>query len=106
MNAKEGSGVFRNQRPVFIYEVRPSLLDRLPGRAFYFAASLGCAFSGDWSALVVTAERENMDHRVEAAAERLAVYARRRSLRYLNRSPQSSKRCYFVRMSLRLRLSH
>ena len=59
------------QRPVFIYEVRSSLIDKLLGRAFYFAASLGCAFSDDRSALVVTAEPEEMDHRVEAAAERL-----------------------------------
>lgn len=59
------------ERPVFIYEVRLSLIDKLLGRAFYFAASLGCAFSDDRSALVVTAEPAEMDHRVEAAAERL-----------------------------------
>ena len=59
------------ERPVFIYEVRSSLIDKLLGRAFYFAASLGCAFSDDRSALVVTAEPAEMDHRVEAAAERL-----------------------------------
>ena len=59
------------ERPVFIYEVRSSLIDKLLGRAVYFAASLGCAFSDDRSALVVAAEPEGMDHRVEAAAERL-----------------------------------
>jgi uncharacterized protein YrrD len=58
--------------PTFIYEVRSSLFDKLLGRAFYFAASLGCAFAADRSALVVTAEPTEMDHRVEAAAERLS----------------------------------
>lgn len=60
-----------NERPVFIYEVRSSLLDKLLGRAFYFAASLGCALSDDRSALVVSAEPQRMDHRLEAAAERM-----------------------------------
>lgn len=59
------------ERPVFIYEVRSSLIDKLLGRAFYFAASLSCAFADDRSALIVTAEPAEMDHRVEAAAERL-----------------------------------
>jgi len=60
-----------DKRPVFIYEVRSSLFDKLLGRAFYFAASLGCAFSEDGTALVVTGGPENMYHRLEAAAERL-----------------------------------
>lgn len=60
-----------DKKPVFIYEVRSSLLDKLLGRAFYFAASLGCAFSDDGTALVVTSGPENMYHRLEAAAERL-----------------------------------
>ena len=60
-----------NKRPSFIYEVRSSLIDKLLGRAFYFAAALGCAFADDRSALVVTGDPEQMDHRVEAAAERL-----------------------------------
>lgn len=60
-----------DKRPVFIYEVRSSLFDKLLGRAFYFAASLGCAFSDDGTALVVTGGPENMYHRLEAAAERL-----------------------------------
>jgi len=59
------------RRPIFIYEVRSSLIDKLLGRAFYFAASLGCALSDDRSALVVTAEPTEMDRRVEGAAERL-----------------------------------
>ena len=40
-----------DKRPVLIYEVRSSLFDKLLGRAFYFAASLGCAFSDDGTAL-------------------------------------------------------
>jgi uncharacterized protein YrrD len=60
-----------HESPIFIYEVRSSLVDKLLGRAFYFAASLGCAFSDDRSALVVTGNPEQMDHRVQDAAERL-----------------------------------
>jgi hypothetical protein len=60
-----------DKRPVFIYEVRSSLFDKLLERAFYFAASLGCAFSDDGTALVVTGGPESMYHRLEAAAERL-----------------------------------
>src|SRR5215813_120192 len=59
------------RRPVFIYEVRSSLIDKLLGRAFYFAASLGWAFSDDGTALVVSGDPDQMDHSVEAAAERL-----------------------------------
>ena len=60
-----------DKRPAFIYEVRSSLLDLLLGRAFYFAASLGCAFSDDRSTIVVSGDPNEMYHRVEAAAERL-----------------------------------
>ncbi|HKP36552.1 MAG TPA: PRC-barrel domain-containing protein [Pyrinomonadaceae bacterium] len=60
-----------DKRPVFIYEVRSSLFDKLLGRAFYFAASLGCAFSDDRTALVVTGGPEDMHHKLEIAAERL-----------------------------------
>jgi hypothetical protein len=60
-----------DKRPAFIYEVRSSLFDKLLGRAFYFAASLGCAFSDDGTALVVTGGPENMHHRLKTAAERL-----------------------------------
>ena len=61
------------RRPFFIYEARSSLFDKLLGRAFYFAASLGCAFSADRTALIISAGPEQMDHRVEAVAERLLV---------------------------------
>ena len=60
-----------DRKPVFIYEVRSSLFDKLLGRAFYFAASLGCAFSDDRTALVVTGGPEDMHHKLETAAERL-----------------------------------
>lgn len=60
-----------DKRPAFIYEVRSSLFDKLLGRAFYFAASLGCAFSDDRTALVITGGPEDMHHRLETAAERL-----------------------------------
>lgn len=60
-----------DRKPLFIYEVRSSLFDKLLGRAFYFAASLGCAFSDDRTALVVTGGPEDMHHKLETAAERL-----------------------------------
>lgn len=60
-----------DKTPAFIYEVRSSLFDKLLGRAFYFAASLGCAFSADQTALVVTGGPEDMHHKLETAAERL-----------------------------------
>ena len=60
-----------DKTPAFIYEVRSSLFDKLLGRAFYFAASLGCAFSDDGTALVVTGGPEDMHHKLETAAERL-----------------------------------
>lgn len=60
-----------DKSPTFIYEVRSSLFDKLLGRAVYFAASLGCAFSDDRTALVVTGGPEDMHHRLETATERL-----------------------------------
>ena len=60
-----------DQRPVFLYEVRSSFIDKLLGRAFYFAAARGCAFSDDKSALVIAGDPEQMDNCLEAAAERL-----------------------------------
>lgn len=60
-----------DKKPAFIYEVRSSLLDKLFGRAFYFAAALGCAFSDDRTALVVSGGPEDMYHRLEGAAQRL-----------------------------------
>lgn len=60
-----------DKTPAFIYEVRSSLFDKLLGRAIYFAASLGCAFSDDRTALVVTGAPEDMHHKLETAADRL-----------------------------------
>jgi uncharacterized protein YrrD len=60
-----------DKRPTFIYEVRSSFLDALLGRARYFAASLDCALSADGASLVVTAGPDQMDDRLEAAAERV-----------------------------------
>jgi uncharacterized protein YrrD len=59
------------QRPVFIYEVRSSLFDKLLGRALFFAASFTCAFSDDRSAMVISAEVAEMDHHLEEAAQRV-----------------------------------
>jgi uncharacterized protein YrrD len=60
-----------DHRPAFIYEVRSSLFDKLLGRAFYFAASLGRAFSGDGTSLIITADPETLDHSLAAAIDRL-----------------------------------
>jgi len=60
-----------DRRPTFIYEVRSSFFDALLGRAWYFAASLGCAVSADGASLVVTAGPEQMHGRLEGAAERV-----------------------------------
>ena len=60
-----------DHRPAFIYEVRSSLFDKLLGRAFYFAASLGRAFSGDGTSLIVSADPETLDHTLAAAIDRL-----------------------------------
>jgi uncharacterized protein YrrD len=60
-----------DRRPVFIYEVRSMLWDKLLGRSLYFAASLSRSFAADRSALVVAANPEQMDRRVNEAADRL-----------------------------------
>jgi uncharacterized protein YrrD len=60
-----------DRRPTFIYEVRSSFFEALLGRAWYFAASLGCAVSADGASLVVTAGPEQMHDRLEGAAERV-----------------------------------
>jgi uncharacterized protein YrrD len=62
-----------DRQPTFIYEVRSSFFDALWGRAWYFAASLGCALSEDGASLVVTAGPEQMHDRLEGAAERVLV---------------------------------
>jgi len=69
-----------DRRPAFIYEVRSSLFDKLLGRAFYFAASLGRAFSGDGTSLIVTANPEGLDHSLAAAIDRLLPEPRMTSL--------------------------
>ena len=69
-----------DHRPAFIYEVRSSLFDKLLGRAFYFAASLGRAFSGDGTSLIVTADPETLDHSLAAAIDRLLPEPRMTSL--------------------------
>ena len=63
--------LYVDKRPGFIYEVRSSFLDGLLGRACYFAGSVGCTLAKDGSFLVVTACREQMDARLDAAVERL-----------------------------------
>ena len=60
-----------DKQPTFIYEVRSSFFDALLGRAWYFAASLGCALSEDGASLVVSAGSEQMHDRLECAAERV-----------------------------------
>jgi len=59
------------REPVFVYEVRSSIFDKLLGHAFYFGASLGCAFSDDSSSLVVCDYSDAMEHSLEAAARRI-----------------------------------
>ncbi len=59
------------KRPIFIYEVRASLIDKLLGRASYVPASLSCAFSQDRSSLVVTGVSDDLDTTVASAAERI-----------------------------------
>src|SRR6185369_3201490 len=60
-----------DHRPAFIYDVRSSLFDKLFARAFSFASSLGRAFSGEETSLIVTANPEGLDHILAAAIERL-----------------------------------
>ena len=57
--------------PVFIYEVRSSIFDKLLGHAFYFAASLGCAFSEDRTSLVISNDTENADRNLKTAVEHI-----------------------------------
>ena len=66
-----GLSLFLADKPLFIYEVRSSIFDRLLGHALYFAASLGCAFSDDGTSLLIRDDTETMDHSLEAAARRL-----------------------------------
>ena len=66
--------ICHDQRPIFIYEVRSSIIDKLLGRAFYFPAALACAYADDRSALVISGDPEQMDNCVEAAAKRLGYH--------------------------------
>ncbi len=63
--------LYLGKRPVFIYEVRSSLIDKLLGREIYFPASLISAFAADRKSVLVRGSAEDMDHNVETAAERL-----------------------------------
>ncbi len=65
------TAIHPGEKPVFIYEVRSSIFDRLLGHAFYFAASLGCAFSGDGTSLVVSIDTEKADRNLKTAIERI-----------------------------------
>jgi len=58
------------ETPVFIYEVRSSVLDKLLRHAFFFPASLGCAFSADRTSLVVSNDTQIAEHSLETAVER------------------------------------
>ena len=60
------------EEPLLVYEVRSSLLDKLLGRALFFAASLGRAYSEHDARLVVTNDApETAEHTLEALAARL-----------------------------------
>ncbi len=59
------------QTPVFVYEVRSSVFDKLLGHAFYFPASVGCAFSADGTSLIVSNETERADRNLKTAVERI-----------------------------------
>jgi uncharacterized protein YrrD len=58
--------------PLFIYEVRSSLLDKLLGHTLFFPASQGCALSADAARLVVSNDTaENADHSLNELTARL-----------------------------------
>jgi uncharacterized protein YrrD len=60
------------ERPILIYEIRSSLLDKLLGHALFVPASLGCAFSADGARLVVANDTaEKAENSLEALAARL-----------------------------------
>lgn len=60
--------------PLFIYEVRSSILDKLLGHSVYVAASSAEAFSDDGKSLIVSDDPEVMDRSLAAAARRLLGY--------------------------------
>jgi uncharacterized protein YrrD len=58
--------------PLFIYEVRSSILDKLLGHTLYFPASVGCALSQDGARLIVSNDTaETADHTLDALTARL-----------------------------------
>lgn len=60
------------EEPLLIYEVRSSLLDKLLGRAIFFPASFGRAFSDHDARLVVANDTaDKADNTLEALAARL-----------------------------------
>jgi len=60
------------ETPLFIYEVRSSILDKLLGHSLYFPASLGIALSEDLTRLVVAEEAgEKGNNSLDALASRL-----------------------------------
>ena len=60
------------EEPLLCYEVRASLLDKLLGRALFFAASVGRAYSEHDGRLVVANEvAETADNSLDALAARL-----------------------------------
>ena len=60
-----------SERPIFIYEVRSSIFDKLLGHAFYFPASVGCVLAHDLTALVVSGDPDTMDHKLDVVTRRL-----------------------------------
>jgi uncharacterized protein YrrD len=60
-------------KPVFVFEVRSSIFDKLLGHSFYFPASLVRALSEDRRSLVISDETDKMDHRLDAVAKRLSA---------------------------------
>jgi uncharacterized protein YrrD len=61
-----------SEEPLLIYEVRSSLFDKLLGRALFFPASFGRAFSAhDARLVVVNDSADKADNSLEALAARL-----------------------------------
>jgi uncharacterized protein YrrD len=60
------------EKPVLIYEIRSSLLDKLLGHTLFVPSSLGCAFSDDGARLVVANDTaEKAENSLDALAARL-----------------------------------
>jgi len=63
--------VHLGELPLFVYEVRSSILDKLLGHALYFPASFGCAFADDATRLIVPNDTEKADRKLNAIVSRL-----------------------------------